>query len=135
MHEPEQDRIARALISGAVGTIRFAYLFGSTAAGRGTADSDVDIAVDAGDPLTWETRTRVAEAVTAVTGREVDVIDLATADPVIRMQVLRHGRVLVDADRPARHRFEVRTLSEYLDLKLDRAPVERALRETGDAVV
>ncbi len=73
--------------------------------------------------------------VAAVTGREVDVIDLATADPVIRIQVLRHGKVLVDADRPARHRFEVRTLSEYLGLKLDRAPVERAIKESGDAVV
>lgn len=83
MHEPESNRIARALLSGVVGTIRSAYLFGSTAAGCATAESDVDVAVDAGDPLTWEARTRVAEAVTAVTGREVDVICLDLANHLI----------------------------------------------------
>jgi hypothetical protein len=49
--------------------------------------------------------------------REVDVVILNTAPPVLKDQVLRHGRRVFERDRPARVEFEVRTGQEYADLK------------------
>ena len=106
---------------------RFAYLFGSFLSDAFGSESDVDLAVDLGVPLGWKERSRLAEALSSAAGRDVDLVDLFTADPVIRMQVLRYGRLLVDHDSPARHRFEARALAEYFDLKIDRAPVEAAM--------
>jgi hypothetical protein len=49
--------------------------------------------------------------------REVDVVILNTAPPVLKDQVLRHGRRIFERDRQARVEFEVRTGQEYADLK------------------
>ncbi len=124
--DPGRQPVERALAEALSGA-RFAYLFGSFLTEAFGGESDVDVAVDMGGPLGWEGRMRLVERLSEAAAREVDLVDLFTADPVIRMQVLRYGRLLVENDRPARHRFEARALGEYLDLKLDRAPVERAM--------
>lgn len=103
---------------------RFAYAFGSVVNGSLGPESDVDVAVDFGAPLTFDARLELAAALDAAVGRKVDIVDLRAADPVIKMQVLRYGRPLLTNDLSARYKFAMNTLSEYFDLKLDRAPVE-----------
>ena len=61
-------------------------------------------------------------------GRDVDLVDLRGADAILAFQVLSLGRPIVMRDRKAYDAFVARTLSEYADLKLDRRPVEAALR-------
>jgi len=124
--DSERQTIEGALAE-TLGKARFAYVFGSFLSDAFGGESDVDLAVDLGEPLGWEARASLVESLSAAAGRNVDLVDLHTADPVIRMQVLRYGRLLVENDRSARHRFEARALGEYLDLKLDRAPVEHAM--------
>jgi len=104
------------------------YLFGSVARDRAGPASDVDVAVlyriapastlDAG-PLTLE-----AELERQL-HRPVQVVVLNSAPVDLRARVLRDGRLIVDADRSARIRFEVRTRNEAFDLE----PILREYRE------
>lgn len=64
------------------------------------------------------------------TDREVDVVILNTAPPVLQHQVLRHGRLLYERDRQARVDFEVRAGKIYADLKPMYDFFELAKRET-----
>jgi len=97
-----------------------AYLFGSQATGRARPESDVDTAVllSEEDSLTrLKRRLRMIDEVSALCGREADVIVLNDAPPLLQHQVLRHGRLLFERDRPARVEFEVRAGKIYADLK------------------
>jgi predicted nucleotidyltransferase len=113
------DRLRREL-AGA----RFAYVFGSILTEAFGDESDVDVAVDFGAPLTATGRLALSGTLAVALGRDVDIVDLRAADPVIKMQVLRYGHLLVEGDQASRYAFEMTALSEYMDLKLDRAPVE-----------
>ena len=59
-------------------------------------------------------------------GREVDILILNTASPIIKMQVLRYG-VLIKKDNRAYNDFFVSTLREYFDLKYLRKEIEANL--------
>ncbi|HEX7186424.1 MAG TPA: nucleotidyltransferase domain-containing protein [Thermoanaerobaculia bacterium] len=105
------------------------WLFGSEAQGTTHPESDVDLAAlfrqrpDALDVL--GARGDLEE----ILGREVDLVDLDRASPILAMQVLQHGRLLVDRDPRRRIAFFVRTLNLYEDLKIQRRDVERRLFE------
>jgi predicted nucleotidyltransferase len=80
--------------------VRLAVLFGSTATGRATERSDVDVLVALSDP----TAARVAELTGRLerrVGRDIHVVRLheAQSNPVLMAAALRDGRVLVDRDR------------------------------------
>jgi hypothetical protein len=99
-----------------------AYLFGSLAQGRATPRSDIDIAVllnRVPDPLSDDSfpQFRLMDELRRFADREVDVIVLNTAPPVLKDQVLRCGRRVFERDRQARVEFEVRAGQEYEDLK------------------
>ncbi len=118
-----------AAICGSLAGVRFAYVFGSVLGEGFNAESDLDVAVDCGRRLGFEEvddlRRRCAEA----TGRDVDLVDLFAADPIIRMQVVRHGEPVVVNDRHALAVFAMLAVSEYLDFKIDRRGIEAAMRE------
>ncbi|MCX7792126.1 MAG: nucleotidyltransferase domain-containing protein [Chloroflexaceae bacterium] len=124
-HHTEPPRLDEAGLIAFLATqedIVAAYLFGSLAEGRATPRSDIDIAVLLGripdDELgDLGRRLQLMEAFRRFADREVDVIILNTAPPLLRYQVLRHGRRLFERDRQARVEFEVRTGQEYEDLK------------------
>lgn len=121
---PLAERI-RQIVPGA----QFAYVFGSTAAGALRPDSDVDIAVDAGRTLTTDELGRLTAELETLVGRDVDVVDLRRAGPILAMQVLRAGQLLFESDRRARLEFEMYTPSRYADFKRMRQPIDDALVE------
>jgi predicted nucleotidyltransferase len=97
-----------------------AYLFGSRARGDGRRDSDVDVAVlFATDPprtlagLHLDLADRLSAA---IGGRPVDLVVLNRAPVDLIHRVLRDGLLLLERDRSARIRFEVRARNEYFDL-------------------
>jgi predicted nucleotidyltransferase len=122
----EREGLARAL-GQTLADCRFAFVFGSFFTRSFNDGSDIDIAVDFGRALSLDDRLSLSERLDAATGRHVDVVDLRRADPIIAMQVLKRGRLLVAYDRLALAVFQMKTISEYLDWKIDRAPVEVAL--------
>ena len=105
------------------------YLFGSQAEGRGRPESDVDLAFlppDDCSPGALEVFT-MAQRLAEIVNRDVDLVDLAAASTVMRKEVVRTGRILLESDRTARQEFEMYTLSDYARLNTERRPVLEAL--------
>ena len=99
-------------------TLVLALVFGSVAQGRERADSDLDIAVAARQPLTPVERMNIIAALAEQTGRPVDLIDLyGVADPLLG-QIVRHGRRLLGSDSEygnliSKHLFEQADFMPY----------------------
>jgi predicted nucleotidyltransferase len=80
------------------------WLFGSVARAQETDESDVDLAILCDPPLGLE-RTRTMDEIGRALGRDVDVIDLATAPPSLTWEILTTGRLLVEDDPEAVEAF------------------------------
>ena len=77
------------------GELELAILFGSLAAGTARGDSDVDLAVSAGRPLTEAERLALIADIAEATGRPVDLVDLVEAGEPLLGRVLKNGRRLL----------------------------------------
>lgn len=96
-----------------------AYLFGSQARGEATPDSDVDVAVlfHTEPPATLDgLGLTLAANIEAATGRRADVVVLNRASPALIHRVLRDGILVLETDRSARVRFEVKARADYFDV-------------------
>jgi predicted nucleotidyltransferase len=103
------------------------YLFGSVARGEARPDSDVDVAMlfAAEPPATLDAPQFAIEIeLERLLGCPVQVVALNRASPDLVHRVLRDGRLVLDRDRSARIRFEVRSRNEYFDM----APIRRLYR-------
>lgn len=134
MSEQSIDRLAAAIARAAesLPELQAAFLFGSYASGRVHAESDVDIAVllDAdADAARGDSRARlrrVLEAFAAhIAADRLDIVILNDAPPALAFQVLKHGKLALERDRTALHRFRVATYTRHADF----VPVERFFRE------
>jgi predicted nucleotidyltransferase len=104
--------------------IAFAFLFGSSARGEATALSDVDIAIYFTGAVDFYRINGVRQDLSELLGTETDIVVLNNAAPVIRMQVLKKGTLIVDLDRRLYNEFFVNTVKEYDDLKRTRKDIE-----------
>jgi predicted nucleotidyltransferase len=79
--------------------VRLAVLFGSTATGSDDEGSDVDVLVALQDRGVRRV-VELAERLSRALAREVQLVRLsdAQASPALMLEVLQHGRVLVDRD-------------------------------------
>ena len=109
----------------------FALVFGSFGTGRFGPESNVDLAVRFPTPLPRTEFFDLLHRLSEIAGRKVDLVDLGSADPIIAMQALRHGRPLLVRDRAAFETFRMTTPSRYFDWKLSRRPVEERLWAAG----
>jgi predicted nucleotidyltransferase len=105
------------------------YVFGSFLSPSFGRESDVDLALlffshSVPRPLDiFDLKHRFSLAL----GRDVDIVVLNTASPIIAMQVLRKGRKLLERDARLTERFFVRTVNMYSDLKRVRLPIEQQI--------
>ena len=103
------------------------WLFGSEASGRSTPESDVDLgalfAARPSAPDLLAARRELEE----IAGRAVDLVDMAGASPVLAMQILRHGRLVVERSPAHRIRFEAALPGRYEDVVILRRPAEKLL--------
>lgn len=125
------DRLRDAL-AGAPPEVLAVYLFGSVARNTATPSSDVDLGLLLssgqipsleGGMLDYEARLE------RTLGVRVQTVVLNDAPPDLVHRVLRDGRLLVDRERAARIRFEVRARNLYFDL----APILTAYRRRAIA--
>lgn len=93
------------------GGIHLAIVFGSLASGEGQAESDLDIAVDAGIRLTAGEKMALISELAARTGRPVDLVDLRVVGEPLLGQILRHGKRILGSDE----RYAALILRHLLD--------------------
>lgn len=104
--------------------IFLAFVFGSAAAGNLKEGSDVDIAVLFENRPNFHDVLKITNAVSELTGREADIVVLNDSSPVIRMQVLKKGKLIKVRNAAIYNNFYVRTVKEYDDLKHVRKEAE-----------
>ena len=106
--------------------INTVVLFGSYAKNMPRKQSDVDIALlyqkelVPNSMILVELRERLSEKLK----REVDIICLNTASPIIAMQVVKHGKILLNKNPRLYENYLVNLFTDYADLKLMRKPLE-----------
>ena len=118
----------RALLADAPRQVVAAYLFGSTARGTAGPRSDLDVGVllDSPPPATLEGHLFDYEGrLEAALRRSVQFLVLNTAPADLVHRVLRDGQILLDRDRAARIRFEVKARNDFFDL----APIRKEYRQ------
>jgi len=75
----------------------YAALFGSLARGAARPDSDIDVAVSFGRPMSADLRMAVIGLVAQVAGRPVDLVDLESASGLVLARALGGREILCDS--------------------------------------
>jgi uncharacterized protein YutE (UPF0331/DUF86 family)/predicted nucleotidyltransferase len=122
--EDISEKLSQASALFAQEGILLVYLFGSLATeARG---EDVDLAILPGERGMAELRSKLSEFL----GTErIDLVNLKTAPPLFRFQVIRNGVLLYATDEEARSDFELSALREYRDTAPLRRRQARTLQE------
>lgn len=127
MHQESLELLRRTLADSPA--VRLAVLFGSAARGVQTEGSDLDVGVlldeQSGGGL-WQVETALARVIR----QPLDLIDLRRAPPLLRYQIARDGRLLVERREGDWKRFKLRALRDWWDWaptarRLQRRAVER----------
>ena len=127
----QQNRLIVDQLCRALDGVIAVYRFGSTAVGTASRSSDTDIAVLARTRLLPEVRFDVQEQLAARLGSDVDLVDLATAAPVMAIQVVALGEILFDGDSAARGQFEDRMFGAYARLNEERRGILERIAAEG----
>jgi len=106
------------------------YRFGSTVDDSARPQSDIDLAFLPDRPVEAARRFAVQEMLAARLHRDVDLVDLASASTVMRMQVVSRGKAVATIDQTRRDVFEDYVFSSYARLNEERrAILDRIARE------
>ncbi|NOY65454.1 MAG: nucleotidyltransferase domain-containing protein [Nitrospirae bacterium] len=109
--------------------VLLAFVFGSFLEDRLTGESDVDVAILFKEMPDLSQLSEIMEGISRITGRETDIVVLNDASPIIKMQVLKKGRVIKKVNESVYNEFFSRTIKEYDDLKrVRREQEEKILR-------
>ena len=91
-------------------------LFGSVARGTDGPNSDIDIGIFPDDPgMSLPDELSLQTELSRSCGRVVDLVRLDRAPTLVRWQVVRDGRVLLDTVPFAAQRFIAESVGDYLD--------------------
>ena len=94
--------------------VRLAVLFGSTARGEARPRSDVDLGVLL-DPDTPASRREVESELWRAVEREVDMIFLADAPPLLRFEISRDGVLLFEKEDGLWTSVKARAMVDWWD--------------------
>ena len=113
--------------------VALAYLFGSEAAGRAGPLSDVDVGVvleESFPPAEFLVRRlELIRELGRLLEREVDVVVLNEATPLLAHRAIARGNRVFSRDETFRVRFETTRVTEYLDTAYLRDEYNRVLEK------
>ena len=104
--------------------VELAYVFGSLAKGSARSASDLDVAIQTRQPLSAEQRLDMLEALAALTGRPVDLVDVTHAGEPLLGEILTHGKRIKGTDN-----HHVRLVQRHIYDTEDFLPTVRRLME------
>ncbi|MEQ7154695.1 type VII toxin-antitoxin system MntA family adenylyltransferase antitoxin [Brevundimonas aurifodinae] len=107
------------------------YVFGSAARGDMRADSDLDLAIVVDGVLPSKVRYEAKLAVEDALRIDVDLVDLATASPILGREVLLEGRRIATPNALVADLAEIRLMRDYEDLKERRRGIEADIMTRG----
>ncbi|MBI4850070.1 MAG: nucleotidyltransferase domain-containing protein [Nitrospirae bacterium] len=103
------------------------FLFGSFASRQMTRKSDIDIGILFGQQPGFYELSDMKENLSALLKRDVDLVVLNDASPILRMQVLKKGRIVYRPDKKYYSEFYGDTVKQYDDLKQIRKKCEEGI--------
>ena len=124
-----KERIAKKLAT--YPELQLGILFGSAVSGTMREDSDVDIAVLAQKPLSLFLRLELVAELSLALDREVDVVDLYSANGVILQQVLTKGVIILEDTTLAKAGLMKRMLFDQSDMEPYRRRMTEARLQRG----
>lgn len=121
-----EDRLIRTLEG--FPDVELAVVFGSVARGEATRDSDIDVGVNVKEP-SYELLGRLEVTLCRAAQREVQVVSLDESPPLLRFEIARDGRVLVERKPYAWADFRARAMVDWWDW----APLARRIHAAAAA--
>lgn len=102
------------------------HLFGSQAKGSARDDSDVDCAIlfQKSNVPDGVHLLEMRELLHEELKRDVDLVCLNNASPVISMQIYKYGKLIVNNDQKQYSNYVMNLFTDYFDLKLMRKTME-----------
>jgi len=112
--------------------VEFLVYFGSFQTEYYNSESDIDIAFLTARPLSIEAKTDLlGELILFHRKSEIDLVDLRTAEPLLRYEVARSGRVLYERETGLFERYGLFYIKQSYELK----PVfEAELKKIGEYI-
>jgi predicted nucleotidyltransferase len=104
--------------------VLLAYVFGSFL--HNEAFADIDLAVLPGHRGLEDLREKICEILST---QRVDLVNLKTASPILRFEVLSTGSLIFKKDEPVENSFELSAIREYRDTAHLRKSQARVLEE------
>ncbi|MBI3754026.1 MAG: nucleotidyltransferase domain-containing protein [Deltaproteobacteria bacterium] len=96
-----------------------ACLFGSTAKGKSTGESDIDLGLllkaDFDLVANFDYKLRLMGELKDITGKAVDVVFINTADPILQYEIRKHGKLIFERDKQKRIAYEILARKRYFD--------------------
>jgi len=127
----DMDREVVALLRDAVPGLLAVYRFGSFGTSAARAESDIDLAFLAKASPNPAQCWRLAQQIAILFRRDVDLVDLARANTVFRLQVIAHGTRIYCADEAWVEPFEDLVFSAYARLNEERRGILQDIKERG----
>ncbi len=98
--------------------IKLLYVFGSYAKGSNNKNSDIDIAVLVNDNYKPMYKLYMIGDLTSIFKRDdIDLVILNGANPVLRHQVIKYGKIIYEESLEEKVIFEAKVLSVYMDME------------------
>ena len=97
--------------------IIFAYIFGSYVQGKIRTDSDIDIAIYLEKKIDAGTYLEIKMSLTEACKREIDLIILNDATPLLKHEIYKNNILLFTRDKAVETSYKVKILFEYNDIK------------------
>lgn len=125
------DGAIMATLQAGLPDLKAVYRYGSAGSIHEREDSDLDIAILAGHPLTFKERCSLGVDLMRVAGRDVDLNDLRRLPVTLRVQIVTGGIRLYAADTAAAEEYDSRTLSDYARLNEERRGILEDIQQRG----
>ncbi len=96
------------------------FLFGSAASRKMAEGSDIDIGILFEFQFDFYKVNEFKNELSSMFKREIDIANLNSASPVLKMQVLKNGVLVFAKDKKIYNQFYVDAINQYDDLKQTR---------------